>query len=188
MNTLDRLRSKDSRQRRSAVKEVYEKAYGPVFHFVTRNSGDARQAKDILHQAWEVFENKLFDPDFRLATTPEAYLLGVARNCWYKELRRKRRHRTIYRELPDLPAEDSFSAGREGAVRRVMALLADAAFAHCREILLHFYRGWSMEEIAEEKGFSGPDSAKSQKAKCLRKLRAVCLHDRVLRDLMGLDG
>jgi DNA-directed RNA polymerase specialized sigma24 family protein len=173
--------------RRTTVKEIYGKAYGPVCHFVSRNSGDAAQAKDILHQAWEVLEEKLSDPDFHLTTTPEAYLLGVAKNCWYKELRRRNRHRTIYREVPDLPTEEHPPAGRDGAVRRVMALLADAAFATCRDVLLHFYRGWSMEEIAEDKGFSGPDSAKSQKAKCLKKLRAVCLQDRVLRDLMGLD-
>lgn len=165
------------------MKAIYEPAYLAILRHVSANSGHEHDAKDMLHKAWEVFERKIADPAFKLTVPAEGYLFGVAKRLWLKQLDQKRKINVTSSEVPDAPEEEVHGDERENAIRRVVELLAQEAFQVCRKVIINFYRGWSMEEIADDMGFSGSDSAKSKKAKCMKKLRAICRKDPVLLQL-----
>ncbi|WP_282782819.1 RNA polymerase sigma factor [Phaeodactylibacter xiamenensis] len=183
MDQLDRLRSEDPKVRRAEVKAIYEPAYMAILRHISANSGHEHDAKDMLHKAWEVFERKIANPAFKLTVPAEGYLLGVAKRLWLKQLEKKRKINVTSNEIPDFQEEEPQGGDRESAIQRVVELLSQEAFQVCRKVIVNFYRGWSMEEIAEDMGFSGSDSAKSKKAKCMKKLRAICRKDAVLLQL-----
>lgn len=80
-----------------------------------------------------------------------------------------------------LPWQEEEPSEREVVIRQAVAKMTEP----CNTILLKFY--WeqkSMQEIAQECGYNNPDSAKTQKSKCMTKLK-VYITKQLQRDESG---
>jgi RNA polymerase sigma-70 factor, ECF subfamily len=136
----------------AAFLQLYERHRDPVFRFAYRLSGRVELAEDITH---DCFLGLLRKPaNFRPGrATLRTYLLGAARNLWFKELR------TLDRETElDNIVEHKFEAVGRGPLREVLddelsATVKQAVFdlpPMQREALVLFeYEGLALHEIAE---------------------------------------
>ena len=164
-----------------ALLELYRANRSPVGALVTRNSGTADDAEDILQEAivtlWERVRTGKFEYTARLST----FLYATARNLWMRRLARARR------EPPAGAGTDEAGSGDpdplelmvEGEEASIISSALNRLGEPCRKLLLLFY--WeerTMEEIAAALGFVNADSAKSKKYQCKKAL------EKLLRDAL----
>ncbi len=108
-----------------------------------------------------------------LYASPETYLNAVARNLYLKSLRRKREE---YREPANLPAPlvDATEHVDPGEVRKELYRNMNKLGGRCRQLLVHFYfLGLDWDSTADVLGYKNADSAKNNKAKCMKRLRSL---------------
>lgn len=93
------------------------------------------------------------------------YLIGTARNLWLKRYYQTSQHLPLDNLEISLTDEESPSHGR-------LLRFLETAGRKCMNLLKSFYYDrLSLQEIADEFGYSGTRSATVQKYKCLEKVR-----------------
>jgi RNA polymerase sigma factor (sigma-70 family) len=163
---------------RGAVARLYEDNYASVHNYIIRNQGDEEDAEEIYQQAFVILYEKVQDPAFRLNASVGTFLYAVARNLWLASMKERRRF-TVKSE------EDLEGTDRQDAVLLQDVLNREKEFSvmeqslemlgePCHTLLKLFYHETlSMEQIAVQMGYTNADNAKTQKYKCLRRLRRI---------------
>lgn len=150
-----------------AMKGVY-RYFPAIRQYIFRHRGNVEDAEDIFQDALLILQQKLTDTRFELSSSLQAYLMGIVRNCWHQELRRRQQ----------LPPGTEIDVPMEIAINEEMAMQqAQSAFhllgEKCRELLiLFYYRQKSYREIAQLLSFSDERVAKNQKYRCLEKAKS----------------
>ena len=166
---------------RVATAQVYRQHYPTVMRWISGAGGDEADAADIFQEAMVVLFEKAGSEDFRLTCRIGTYLFSICKHLWYKKLERRKRQPGM---LPDAYGEDErFDAAYEDDVaaheeREEHYTQLDAALDQigepCRSILKAYYHAdKSMVEIALQFGYTNPDNAKTQKYKCLVRLKKI---------------
>jgi RNA polymerase sigma factor (sigma-70 family) len=158
----------------SAYEHLYASYFGMVKYFVTHNSGTADEANDIFQEVVIVLFEKLLDPAFSIQHKVKTYLYSVSRNLWLKKLRDSKPTATIddYENFIELEEEEDkhLTERQFNIMEKCMELLGDP----CKELLTqYYYLKKNMTEIAQNMGYTNADNAKSQKYKCLKRLRKL---------------
>lgn len=149
-----------------------------VCRMVTSNHGSADDARDLFQEALIVLYERACDPDFRLQCKLKTYLYAVCRHLWLKQLQQRQKQFLVKENgTEDLPAnlEEDLETHREKEGRfRIMSDSLDKLGQPCKSLLEHFYlQQLSMQEIAEKFGYTNPENAKTQKYKCLNRLKKI---------------
>lgn len=152
-------------------------AYFPmVLQLIINNNGSADDAKDIYQEAVIVLYNKVKAGDFELSSKLKTFIYSVCRRLWLKRLTQMNRYGGDIRDFEDfLPtAEDEDDhAGKDiefGKMAGALQLLGEP----CKTIIEDFYiHNRSMQEICEKFGYTNADNAKTQKYKCLQRLKKL---------------
>ena len=164
-----------------ALTQLYRRYFPMVLHFVTTNSGSEDDAKDIYQETLIVLYEKVRSGSLELHCQLKTYLYSVGRRLWLKQLAQKSRF--MVRDV-DTPASDEFAAGQidndltehEERDRQfdLMADSLDRLGEPCRTLLNDFYiQHLSMQDITEKFGYTNADNAKTQKYKCLMRLKRL---------------
>jgi RNA polymerase sigma factor (sigma-70 family) len=169
---LDRMRHGDE----DALVTVYQQSRKAVIALVTRNSGTAMDADDILQEAVVVLWERVRAGTYEHSAKLETFVYAVAQNLWRRRLARNRKE-----VRADPAAEGSMSddpSPLESIIETEEAGLVASALRRlgepCRALLLLFY--WeelSMEEIATRLGFANAETAKSKKYQCKKMLQTM---------------
>lgn len=136
-----------------------------------RRGGTAEDAQDVFHDALVILYEQAVGSQLMLTAAPGTYLVGIARNLWRHELRR--RARLPQDALPDAPgylAAEAAPATEETA----FAVLdyVEQLGAKCKSILLAFYYFQQpLTQIAADHDYRSVRSATVQKFKYLERLR-----------------
>ncbi|WP_210514482.1 RNA polymerase sigma factor [Hymenobacter terricola] len=165
----DALRQALLADREQALTRLYRRAFPAVRRHICRHGGTAPDAQDVFHDALVVFYEQAVGEKLVLTSSASTYLVGIARNLWHHEQRRRARlpHEALPDDLNEL-AEDSAAAEPAFAVLDYVARLGEK----CRSILLAFYYFQQpLTQIAEAHGYRSVRSATVQKFKCLERLR-----------------
>lgn len=159
--------------RREAFQQLYRQYYPMVRYLVSHNSGSAEEADDVFQDALLVLMGKLGAPGFQLTATLKTYLYSVCRNLWLKRLRGKGKTQLVdFEKAVDVPDEEP-DTEQEGLLQDLRACLASIGDA-CRAVLERFYfLKLSMEEIAAQLGYANADTVKTQKYKCILRLKKL---------------
>ena len=167
---------------RAATAQIYQQHYRIVNGWLIKNGGSAADAADLFQEAMVVLFGKAQDESFRLTCSVGTYLFAVSKHLWYKKLQKTSRGPTILQqnigtegdEL-ELAYEDDINAHHEREVHYEQLNSAlDQVGEPCRSLLKAFYHNdKSMQEIAADFGYTNPDNAKTQKYKCLARLRKL---------------
>ncbi len=182
LNTEQQLLAALADGQRVATEQIYRQNYHIVSGWLIKNGGSSTDAADLFQEAMVVLFGKAQEEDFRLTCSIGTYLFAISKHLWYKKLQRQSRepvalHDNTGDEDEDggLAYEDDVNAHTE---RETHYEQLDAALEQigepCRSLLKAYYhKDKSMQEIAAEFGYTNPDNAKTQKYKCLARLRKI---------------
>jgi RNA polymerase sigma factor (sigma-70 family) len=156
--------------REQALTQLYERAFPQVRRHVCRRGGSAQDAQDVFHDALLLLYEQAVGGTLVLTAAPSTYLVGISRNLWHHEQRR--RARLPHEDLPDyldqLPADATEPAESGLALLDYVEQLGEK----CKRMLLAFYYFQQpLGQITTTLGYSSVRSATVQKFKCLERLR-----------------
>lgn len=167
--------------RPDATAQVYRQHYPTVLHWIQGSGGDEPDAADIFQEAMVVLFEKSGNPEFRLTCKIGTYLFAISKHLWFKKLERRKKQPIAYmdnggdEESRDWAYEEDVTSHEE---REAHYGQLDAALEQigepCRSLLKAFYhQDKSMQQIAADFGYTNPDNAKTQKYKCLTRLKKI---------------
>ncbi len=181
LNSEQQLLAALAAGQRGATEQLYQQHYHVINGWLIKNGGSSVDAADLFQEAMVVLFGKAQDKDFRLTCSIGTYLFAISKHLWYKKLQRSHRE-PVY--LPD-NAGDEDEGGiaydddinvheeREAHYEQLDAAL-DQVGEPCRSLLKAYYHhDKSMQDIAADFGYTNPDNAKTQKYKCLARLRKL---------------
>jgi RNA polymerase sigma factor (sigma-70 family) len=160
-------------------RKIYKENFPLVLKLVLSNHGDEEDARDIYQETFIVFYEKIKETDFQLTCAISTYLYSVARNLWYKRLR-KLQYDGVLKLKETMDAEDveedvEAHVAKEsffGSIEKSLEQLGDP----CSSILKDFfYNKLSMDEIALKFGYTNSDNAKNQKYKCFNRFKKLVM-------------
>ncbi|PRD52782.1 RNA polymerase subunit sigma-70 [Sphingobacterium gobiense] len=152
--------------------------FPPIAHMIINNRGSREEAKDIFQETVMVLYNKIVDHDFVLSSKLQTFLYAVAKRLWLKHLTRgeaKYRTDSIDDYGESLTAEEAIDDHEIKEANLVqMEDALNGLGEPCKTILYDFYiQGQSMAAICEKFGYTNADNAKTQKYKCLQRLKKI---------------
>lgn len=168
----------------AVIRSVYNKFYPVISRMVLNNSGTEPEARDIFQETVLVLYHHVQQPAFSLSCALQTYLYSVARRLWLKQLHKKHGLFKLderFREEEDVadPGADLDTYEQREANLSRMKESIDQLGEPCKTLLEDFYtRHLSMDEIAEKFGYTNADNAKTQKYKCLQRLKKIFFIDK----------
>ncbi|MFT3681273.1 MAG: sigma-70 family RNA polymerase sigma factor [Ferruginibacter sp.] len=161
---------------KTAVEAIYRENYSMIQSFILNNSGSADEARDIFQEAMVVLYEKSKDISFSLNCQIKTYLYSVSRRLWLKRLQQLSRYSAQVDSVEDtVPVEEELE---EHEKRNTDFLMMESALGKigepCKSLLDAYYlQKKSMQDIAGEFGYTNADNAKTQKYKCLMRLKKL---------------
>lgn len=172
LRTIDGIASGDA----VILEGLYHDYFPMVLNMVVQNSGTEDEAKDVFQEAIIVLYDKVKQGDFALSSRLKTYIYSVCRRLWLKQLGSKGRTFHDVSNYEDvIPVEEDLAKHMEKDLQLTMMEQAlDKLGEPCRTIIHDFYiMNLSMQEICEKFGYTNTDNAKTQKYKCLQRLKKL---------------
>lgn len=160
----------------NALETLYRDFFPMVLHLVTQNNGTADEAKDIFQEAVIVLHGRIKQGGFELSSKLKTYIYAVCRRLWLKQLNdRGRTFQDVSNYEEVISVDNDIAMHEEKDLQlSLMEQALDKLGEPCRSIILDFYiSNRSMQEICEKFGYTNADNAKSQKYKCLQRLKKL---------------
>jgi RNA polymerase sigma factor (sigma-70 family) len=160
----------------SVLKRLYVSYFPMVLQLVINNNGSGDDAKDIYQEAIIILYNKVKTGDFELSSKLKTYIYSVCRRLWLKRLSQIHRYGGDIKDFEEyLSVDDETEKNNERDIQfnkmgDALKLLGEP----CKTIIEDFYiNNRSMQEICESFGYTNADNAKTQKYKCLQRLKKL---------------
>lgn len=163
------------------LRALYKKYYNLVLKYVVNNSGNSEAAADIYQETIIVLYENVQKPSFELNCQLQTFIFSIAKRLWLKQLRNSgqtlRFKEEEEEELVDVSEEISDHLKKESDLEKMNASMENLG-EPCKTLLKDFYvYKLSMEEISEKFGYTNADNAKTQKYKCLQRLKRYFFED-----------
>ncbi|MFA6088062.1 RNA polymerase sigma factor [Mucilaginibacter sp.] len=160
----------------SVLKRLYLAYFPMVLQLILNNNGNEDDAKDVYQEAIIVLYNKVKRGDFELSSKLKTYIYSICRRLWLKRLKQLNRYGGDIKDFQEyLPVEDEIEKHQDrdmqlNKMEDALKLLGEP----CKTIMEDFYmHSKSMQEICERFGYTNADNAKTQKYKCLQRLKKL---------------
>jgi RNA polymerase sigma factor (sigma-70 family) len=169
---LEGLAANDS----DAIERIYRENYSVIQAFIIKNNGYPDDARDIFQEAMIVLFEKVKSDSFVLSCQIRTYLYSVCRRLWLKKLQKQNKFNPSVELMNETVAvEDEMEVHEK---RNEDFLLMEGALSKlgepCKSLLEAFYlEKKSMPEIAASFGYTNAENAKTQKYKCLMRLKKL---------------
>ena len=147
-----------------------------IFQLIINNNGSEDDAKDIYQEGIIILHDKIKSGDFELTSKLKTFLYSVCRRLWLKKLSHKSRFGGNIKDYEDHFTVESELTQHEEKDQQFLLMnnaLADLG-EPCKTIIEDFYiHNSSMQDICEKFGYTNADNAKTQKYKCLQRLKKL---------------
>jgi RNA polymerase sigma factor (sigma-70 family) len=160
----------------SVLKRLYVAYFPMVLQLIINNNGTPDDAKDIYKEAIIILYNKIKAGDFELSSKLKTFIYSVCRRLWLKRLSQMSRYGGDIRDFQEhLHVEEDVDKHTEmdiqfNKMESALKLLGEP----CKTIMEDFYiHNLSMQDICERFGYTNADNAKTQKYKCLQRLKKL---------------
>lgn len=171
-NLLEGLQRGD----KSVIEQIYKNEFPVIRSMIINNNGTEEDAADIFQEAMIVLYEKSIEEAFQLSCLIRTYLYSVSRNLWLKRLNKS----SILVDIPSgmeekLITEDDIHKHEEKErdfekMRMAMSKIGEP----CKSLLTAYYINRKpMHVIANDFGYTNADNAKTQKYKCLVRLKKI---------------
>jgi len=136
-------------------------------------------ARDIFQSAVVVmYENVIADKITNKQANLRSYLIGICNNLTLAWLRREKKY-TSSLPMPvlvDYMYSEIENEDQRAEKFKLCTRCMESLGSPCKEILTHFYfEGRSMQEIMDMMGYKNVQTVKSQKYKCMQRLKKMML-------------
>jgi RNA polymerase sigma factor (sigma-70 family) len=158
------------------LKRIYVAYFPMILQMVISNNGNEDDAKDIYQEAIIVLYNKVKAGNFELSSKLKTFIYSICRRLWLKRLSQMSRYGGDIHDFQEyLPVEEELITHEEKDIQ--FDKMADALKLlgePCKTIIEDYYMySKSMQEICEKFGYTNADNAKTQKYKCLQRLKKI---------------
>jgi RNA polymerase sigma factor (sigma-70 family) len=175
MSDIEIIQLIQRRQHHQAISKLYGE-FPKMRRLVRQKGGNSNDAQDVFQEAIVIFCRKAADPAFQLTSSIGTYLYSVCRHVW-KDMQRKQKRQVLLDDMTDVGNELAETVQEHlereekyGYLDRVLQQIDE----RCRQIFrLYYFEKQSMLQIAQQVGFSGEESAKTQKYKCVEQARKL---------------
>lgn len=161
---------------------LYKDHYTMIRNFVLKNNGDEGMVEDILQECVIAVWRNVNKTDFILQSKLSTYIMAIAKNLWFKELKKQTRFKYVDE------SEQYKEKGQEMKVeldKHIIVQMVKEMDETCRRLLSYFYfDGLDNKTIAEKLEFANTDSVKSKKYQCFKRLQAKVLEEYTKEDLL----
>ena len=163
------------------LRALYKKYYNLVLKYVVNNSGNSEAAADIYQETIIVLYENVQKPSFELNCQLQTFIFSIAKRLWLKQLRGNghlaRFNEGEEDEVVDVTEEISEHLKKESDIVKMNTCMKGLG-EPCSTILKDFYvYKLSMDDISEKFGYTNSDNAKTQKYKCLQRLKRSFFED-----------
>ena len=165
-----------ARSDNQAIESIYRDNYSMVLSFVLNNSGNIEEARDLFQEVMIVLFEKAVSGSFELQCLLKTYIYSVARRIWLKRLQQLNRFGIRVEGIEEsVPVEEELEAHEKLNTDFIMMENALSKIGEpCNSLLNAFYlQKKNMQEIAANFGYTNADNAKTQKYKCLMRLKKI---------------
>ena len=160
------------------IKFIYKSYYSTVEKMVFKMNGSVDDAYDIFQDTVTIIYEKAKADDLHLTCKFSTYLVAIAKHLWLNKLtRRKKQSFSVLHDNMDesVSVESDINQFHEfeNNVSKLQECFVQIG-EPCNGLLKAFYvDNKSMQEIAVNFGYTNTDNAKTQKYKCLNRLRKL---------------
>lgn len=159
----------------AVLRALYKKYYNLVLKYVVNNSGTSEAAADIYQETIIVLYENAQKPSFELNCQLQTFIFSIAKRLWLKQLRGVNQITRFKddeeEDLVDVSDELTDHLKKESDIEKMNACMENLG-EPCKTLLKDFYvYKLSMDEISEKFGYTNSDNAKTQKYKCLQRLK-----------------
>jgi len=169
---LEGLASKDG----SVIEAIYRDNYPMIQAFILNNNGNSDEARDIFQEAMIVMYEKAVSGTFELNCLFKTYIYSVCRRLWLKRLQQLQRYVNLVENVEETVVvdEDLEIHDKHNANFAIMENAMNKIGEPCKSLLDAYYiQKKHMQEIAADFGYTNADNAKTQKYKCLVRLKKL---------------
>ena len=159
-----------------SIEKIYRDNYSAIQSFVLNNNGSVDDARDIFQEAMVVLFEKSKLDTFSLNCQLKTFIYSICRRLWLKRLQQIGKFGSLIENLEDTVAVEEDIEDHEkknedfNMMEHAMAKIGEP----CKSLLDAYYlQKKNMQEIAGEFGYTNADNAKTQKYKCLVRLKKL---------------
>ena len=159
-----------------ALNKLYKGYFPMILQFILNNNGDEDDAKDVYQEGIIVLYNKIKSGNFELSSKLKTYIYSVCRRIWLKKLAQQSKKSNNVSDFEDIMAVEVDVEQHEEKDQQFEKM--QSALHHlgepCKTIIQDYYiNNLSMQDICEKFGYTNADNAKTQKYKCLQRLKKL---------------
>ncbi|SMC87153.1 RNA polymerase sigma factor [Pedobacter nyackensis] len=159
-----------------ALNKLYTGYFPMILQFILNNNGDEDDAKDVYQEGIIVLYNKIKSGNFELSSKLKTYIYSVCRRIWLKKLAQQSKKSNNVSDFEDVMAVEVDVEQHEEKDQQFEKM--QSALTHlgepCKTIIQDYYiNNLSMQDICEKFGYTNADNAKTQKYKCLQRLKKL---------------
>ncbi len=161
---------------KKAVEAIYRENFNMVQSLIINNNGSADDAKDIFQETMIVLYEKARTGTFELNCQIKTFVYSVARRLWLKRLQQQNRYSSPGDNMESVVAVETELDEHEQ--RNAEFELMDHAISNlgepCKSLLeAYYFQKKNMQDIAANFGYTNAANAKTQKYKCLLRLKKL---------------
>ena len=158
------------------LNQLYKSFFPMILQLVLNNNGNEDDAKDIFQESIIILYDKVKAGKFELSSKLKTFIYSVCRRLWLKKLNHKSRNTLNIRDFEDfIPIEEDLEQHeKKDQLFQNMEESLSQLGQPCRTIIEDYYiQNRSMQEISDKFGYTNADNAKTQKYKCLQRLKKI---------------
>lgn len=164
---------------REAVAAIYKLYHSVLTKWILSRGGLKDDAEDVFQEALVVLFEKAKSTEFCLTCKLSTYLFAVSKRLWFKKTERAHNHYSLHtddegeREFGAYDDDLQLHLEKEEQYQQLGKALSQLG-EPCSSLLKAFYEEKrNMQEIAETFHYTNAENAKTQKYKCLTRLRKI---------------
>lgn len=167
------LQSDQCRLQDVALERLYLRNLSSIESLTCQNSGTPEDAKEVLQDALVVVYQSVRKHGFQLTSKLDTYLYSIAKNIWFKQLRKKKR------EVETVPIDGqgfllAAPKSPDSALGEQVMLAIQNMSPQCRKILTMIYvEEKDNNETMRAMEYKSLAALRNKKSNCLQKLRSL---------------
>ena len=159
-----------------AIELIYKNNFPVIQSLILSNNGSYDDARDIFQEAMIVLYENAKTESFVLTCQIKTYVYSICKRLWLKKLQYNNRFTTQVESLEEIvPVEEDLeNQERRNADFLIMEKAMGSLGEPCKGLLEAYYlQKKSMQAIADSFGYTNAENAKTQKYKCLMRLKKI---------------